>query len=80
LLKVQGNCADNYAPSGGLINGASIYLTNVSSVNILRWLDDGGGDPDVTVVVPNEVDDTLPYKGRRPRDLARARGQPDVHT
>jgi hypothetical protein len=62
LLKVQGNCADNYAPSGRLVNGASIYLTNVSSVNILRWLDDGGGDPAVDVVVPSEVDGSLPYK------------------
>ena len=53
FLKVQGNCADHYSPTSGEIDGASIYLTNVTSGNIQRWLDLGSGDPIFTVLVPN---------------------------
>jgi hypothetical protein len=62
FLKVQANCADHYSPTSGELDGASIYLTNVTSGNILRWIDLGSGDPRVDLLVPTEIDAVMPFK------------------
>lgn len=62
FLNVHGNCADHYGQVTGEIDGAAIYLKNVTSGDILRWLDTGSGDPRVDRLVPNATDDDMPYK------------------